>query len=319
MNRMDLYKAFGEMDDGILERSEQDQKANRSIRIRWGTAAACFLFLVSMSLTAEASTGAVSNLLAPLFGTAQTEIVDDIGVPVGVSASADGYTLTCDAIIGDRYNVAIVYTLSRDDGQPIPEGADLRQGKTSIWSGSGGGARSRLMRGSDPSKLYFTEEWSYSTPVIGRLADASYAQLEIRDENGSRTLLANGPWELRYTLRYKDTTVTVPVTERNVTDESGETYRIRRISVSKLGVHVDARWNQPRSFTAGEALCRDFRVSVRFTDGETLFLEDNNKGVNYKEGAKTANFDYTARFDFPVELEAIQAVVICGREYPVSP
>lgn len=320
MNRKALYTAFGEMDDDILERSEhKGKKTSKSIWFRWGAIAACFFLFVSMTLTAEATTGAVSNLLAPLFGTTQTEIVDNIGIPVGVSASADGYTLTCDAIIGDRYSVAIVYTLSRDDGQPIPEGADFGQGCTSIrWGGSGGGSRSKLTHKDDPSELYFIEEWSHSTPIIGRLATAFFAQLEIRDENGDHTLLANGPWELHYTLRYKDTTVKVPVRERNVADESGETYHINKIFISKLGLHVDARWNNPRSFAVTESLCKDFQVSIKFTDGTTLFLEDNNKSANYKMGAKTANFDYSALFDAPVMLDTIQAIIICDREYPVT-
>ena len=83
--------------------------------------AACIALVLSIALTAEATNGTVSNLLAPIFGGAQTEIVDDIGVPIGASTSVNGYTLTVDAIIGDRYSVMIAYTLSRDDGQPIPE------------------------------------------------------------------------------------------------------------------------------------------------------------------------------------------------------
>ena len=101
MNCEILYAAFGEIGEDILERSEYLKKEKKSARPRWGIAAACLILLISTLLTAEAATGAVSYLLAPLFGMAQTEIVDGIGVPIGVSASVDGYTLTCDAIIGD--------------------------------------------------------------------------------------------------------------------------------------------------------------------------------------------------------------------------
>lgn len=37
------------------------------------------------------------------------------------SVTVNGYTLTADAVIGDRYNIANVYTLTRDDGQPSGE------------------------------------------------------------------------------------------------------------------------------------------------------------------------------------------------------
>lgn len=319
MNRTDLYTAFGEIEDDILVRSEHEKKADKSILLRWGTIAACFLLLVSMALTAEAATGAVSNLLAPLFGAAQTEIVNNIGVPVGVSTSADGYTLTCDAIIGDRYNVGIVYTLSRDDGQPIPEGVSFGDGRTDIrWGGSGGGSRSHLRHKEDPSQVYFIEQWSHSSPIIGRLATASYAQLEIRNENGERTILANGPWELHYTLRYKDATTKVKVNRRNVTNSSGETYRIDKILLSPIGLHIDVRWYDPRSFAITGCLCPDFQVSIKFTDGTSLLLEHNNKSGHFAQGDKTANMDYSAWFDEPIDLGTIQALIICDCEYPVA-
>ena len=317
MNRKDLYTALGEMDDDILERSEhKGKKTNKSIWFRWEAIAACFFLFVSMTLTAEATTGAVSNLLAPLFGTTQTEIVDNIGIPVGVSASADGYTLTCDAIIGDRYSVAIVYTLSRDDGQPIPEGVNFGDWTPDI-RGSGGAYLSKVTYEDDPSKLYFVMGVKNRAPVIGRLTTVSFAKLEIQDEDGNCTLLANGPWELKFTLRYKDETVKVPVTKREITDAGGEQYRIKNIFLSPVGLHIDARWYNPKSID-GSLLTDDFLVSLLLKDGTTLALENYNKSTIFKAGLKTADYDYTALFDVPVDLDTVQALIICGCEYPVT-
>lgn len=320
MNRKDLYTAFEEIDDEILERSEhKEKKTRKSIWLRWGAIAACFFLFVSMTLTAEATTGAVSNLLAPLFGTTQTEIVDNIGIPVGVSASADGYTLTCDAIIGDRYSVAIVYTLSRDDGQPIPEGVNFGHWTPDIRAGGSHGAYlSKVTCEDDPSKLYFVMGANNCAPVIGKLTTVSFDKLEMQDEDGNCTLLANGPWELKFTLRYKDATVKVPVTKREVTDAGGEQYRIKNILLSPVGLHIDARWYNPISLAVTESICKDFQVSIKFTDGTTLVLENYNKSTNFKTGSKTADYDYTALFDVPVDLDTVQALIICGCEYPVT-
>ena len=318
MNRKDLFTAFGEMDDDILERSEhKGKKASKTIWLRWGAIAACFFLFVGMTLTAEATTGAVSNLLAPLFGTTQTEIVDNIGIPVGVSASADGYTLTCDAIIGDRYSVAIVYTLSRDDGQPIPEGVTFDDWMPYFRS-SGGGYLSKVTYEDDPSKLFFVMGVNNSAPVIGRITTVSFAKLEIRDEDGNCTLLANGPWKLKFTLRYKDETVKIPVTKREGTDAGGQQYRIKNILLSPIGLHIDARWYNPISLAVTESICKDFQVSIKFTDGTTLVLENYNKSTNFKTGSKTADYDYTALFGVPVDLDTVQALIICGCEYPVT-
>ncbi len=319
MNCEILYAAFGEIGEDILERSEYLKKEKKSARPRWGIAAACLILLISTLLTAEAATGAVSYLLAPLFGMAQTEIVDSIGVPIGVSASVDGYTLTCDAIIGDRYNVEIVYTLSRDNGQPIPEGVGFASGRTAILPGSSGGSsQSRLQHLDDPSKVYFTVKCSYSVPILGRLASASYGQLVCDNGSGGKTVLAYGPWELQYTLRCKDSTRKVTPAQRDVTDLSGKRYRIDKILLSPIGLHIDFKWKEPKSLAVGESLCPNFEVSLKFADGTMYTLKDRNISGHYTEGAKTAALDYSVAFDLPIDLDALQSVIICGREYPIS-
>ena len=64
---------------------------------------------------------APADVFAPLFGgtVAQTEVIDKIGHPIGASASSNGITITADAIIGDQYNACVVYTITREDGEPF--------------------------------------------------------------------------------------------------------------------------------------------------------------------------------------------------------
>lgn len=224
-----------------------------------------------------------------------------------------------DAIIGDRYNVEIVYTLSRDDGQPIPGNVSFASGRTAILPGSSGGSsRSGLQHLDDPSKVYFTVKCSYSIPILGRLASASYGQLVCDNGSGGKTVLANGPWELRYTLRCKDSTRKVPPVQRDITDISGKRYRIDRILLSPIGLHIDFKWMDPKSLAVGESLCPNFEVSLQFADGTAYTLKDRNISGHYTEGAKTAALDYSAAFDLPIDLDALQSVIICGCEYPVS-
>ncbi len=202
MNANLLYDAIGELNDEIIQNAEAAQPV--CVKIRWKglVAAVLAVALLAIPVRAEVSNGYVSNLLAPLFGNTQTEIVDKIGMPIDASATVDGYTLTADAVIGDQYNVAIVYTLSRDDGQPIPEGTHFAQWKNGIiWGGSGGGSLSTVKNEDDPSKLHFVESWSRKSPLIGRYVSASFGELEIHNETGEDTPIAEGPWELNYTLR----------------------------------------------------------------------------------------------------------------------
>ncbi|MCI9118782.1 MAG: DUF4179 domain-containing protein, partial [Flavonifractor sp.] len=65
-------------------------------------AAAAVLLVLAGAVGAEASSGEISNLLAPLYGGSQTALVDSIGVPLNASVTDNGYTLTAEAVLGDR-------------------------------------------------------------------------------------------------------------------------------------------------------------------------------------------------------------------------
>ena len=89
----------------------------RSIRrtVTVGVAAA---LLMTMGVGAAVTLTPAGEVFASIFGDspAQTEILDRMGVPIGASDTADGVTITADAIIGDTYSYAVVYSIARDDG-----------------------------------------------------------------------------------------------------------------------------------------------------------------------------------------------------------
>ena len=313
-----ILNAMGKISDALIEDAKLERKIKPTVSRRgWMAIAACFILLLGTAITVDATSGAVSNLLAPLFGMAQTEIVNDIGVPIGACVSADGYTLTVDAVIGDRYNVAIVYTLSNDDGQPIPEGTHFNVWETDIiWGTSGSGSLIAVKSIDDPSKLHFVESWNRKYPLIGRYVSASFGELEISIANGEDTILADGPWELDYTLCYKDTSVSVPVSALKVTDSGGEDYQINEILISPVGLRMDGimfdpQWREAPPFG-------NFEISVRMNDGTVTQLEDCNAGGGYSTGDKTAKFHFNAMFEIPLELEEIDALIICGTEHAVK-
>ena len=115
-----------------------------------------------------------------------------------------------------------------------------------IWGASGSGSLTQVKNEEDPSKLHFIESWSRESPLIGRYVSAYFSNLEIYNENGDDTPIADGPWELKYTLRYEDTSVNVPVNALKVTDASGENYQINKISISNVGLRLDGVVFEPQ-------------------------------------------------------------------------
>ncbi len=306
-----ILTALGNTRDCWLEEAEALAAPSRRTCPRWIALAACLVLVLSLTVTAEASSGSVSNLLAPLFGNAQTQIVDGIGIPVGVSATADGYTVTADAIIGDRYNVAIVFTLAREDGQPLPEGRLTFRDQEFSAYGSGGGYRTAMSPEKGSSRAQFVWCWCSTGPVIGRYWSTSFSQLEWEGEDGQEQILAEGPWELKFTLRYQDSSVKLPLKNLEVPMPSGSTHIVKKVLLSPVGIYLDMRVKNHQL----EKDLGNFQVTLKLKDGTLLPLE-GNYGGRFPEG-KTAKASYQTMFEEPVPIENIAALILCGQEFPI--
>ena len=312
MKKDQILDSLGRIDDEVIQNVNEARTAQKpKLKVRrWAAMAACFALVLSMALTAEATNGTVSNLLAPLFGGAQTEIVDKIGVPIGASASVNGYTLTMDAIIGDRYSVMVAYTLSRDDGQAIPENIDF---SSKGFSGSGYSTKI-LIDEDDPSIAHFHLRWHRNEPIIGRIVTATFTDLVI-DDGEDDIVIAEGTWQIKYTLRYPDSTEELPVKAFEVVDNGGRKYKVKEILLSPLGIHLDMVFYEPES---EGGIYKDFKMSLIMTDGTELPLPDGGGGGGWTEGDKKADVDYYAEFDVPIPREDIKAIVICGTVFELN-
>ena len=312
MKKDQILDSLGRIDDEVIQKVNEARNVRKpKLQVRrWAAFAACFVLILSMALTAEATNGTVSNLLAPLFGGAQTEIVDEIGVPIGASATVNGYTLTLDAIIGDRFSVMVAFTLSRDDGQAIPENIDF----TSRGFNGSGYSTKILIDEDDPSIAHFHLRWHRNEPIIGRIVTATFTDLVI-DNGEDDIVIAEGTWQIKYTLRYPDSTEELPVKAFEVVDDGGHKYKVKEILLSPLGIHLDMVFYEPES---DGGIFKDFSVSMIMTDRTELPLPDGGGGGHWTEGDKKADVDYYAEFDVPIPREDIKAIVICGTTYELN-
>lgn len=312
MKKDQILDSLGRIDDEVILKVNEVRFARKpKLQVRrWAALAACFALIISMALTAEASNGTVSNLLAPLFGGAQTEIVDKIGVPIGASTSVNGYTLTVDAIIGDRYSVMIAYTLTREDGQSIPENIDF---DTREISASGYSTRIEIDE-ENPSVAHFHERWRRNEPLFGRIVTPSFSNLVTNKGKENEALIAEGTWEITFTIRYPDTSEKIPVRNLDVYDENGKRYRVKEIILSYMGVHMEVVEYDP---VFAEASYISFQTALLLKDGTEVPLEGGGGG-GMTEGDKTRKFSYYGEFDIPIPREDIKAIIICGTTYELE-
>lgn len=315
MRGHEMLETIEHLNPAYIEAATKKPKAKKRRLLKWGAIAAC---LAVLAVSAEASNGFVSNLLAPLYGGAQTELVNEIGVPVGASVTVQGYTLTADAIIGDRYNIAVVYTLRREDGQPMPNRVWFDSWHNSVQIGSGSGSL-EVRRSEDGLSYQLIEQWTSSyISLLYRSAQVRFENLFCYDGEEAH-LLAEGVWELKFTVRYKDTTVKIPIDELEVIGSEGYHYQIRKLSLSPIGIHMEL--TAPNTINRNDPNSRlmpDFHVSVMLNDGTVIELVEASRGGGGDISSDVIEAHYDVIFNPPIPLDTIKALIICDTTYEIN-
>lgn len=276
-------------------------------------AAALIGALLVTSVSAEIDSGAVTNLLAPYFGSARTELLEQFGRPVGASASAGGYTITADAIIGDRGCMQVIYTLTREDGQPIPEHVKFLDIDYDI-RGSNASCSTVYPAASDSNESQFYQKF-FAEFGFSRKIRVSFGRLVISDHSDREPeLLAEGPWELSFVRRYPDTTRSIPVNDLTVTDQSGRSCRIRTLSCSCLGLTITGTTESDTD------LVLDLTASVTLKDGSVLPLQT---GFSADRSGFVWSFDCRARYRDQdgfglLDPDDIATITLCDVTIPVQ-
>lgn len=167
-----------------------------------------------------------------------------------------------------------------------------------------------------PSKISVIESWSLGQAIRGRFWAVSFSNLAIQNDGDEKTIIAEGPWELKFTLRYKDTSQKIPVNKLHANDDFGNDYQINQIWISPVGIYMKGYQFDPEF--GGEQIMIHFNVSIVMKDGTVIPLEDHGSGGHFREGDKKAEINFRAMFDTPLNLEEIDSLLICGTEYKVD-
>ena len=313
MNVMMLYDAIGEISDEFIQEAEEAQSKRR--KYWWqGLVAACFIVaIMALPVSAELINGYVSNLLAPLYGSAQTDLVDKIGVPIEANVTVGDYTLSADAIIGDRYSFAIVYSLKRADGKPLPEGLYFESYYNSLTGDFGGGVCEHILS-EDRTTLKIVQKWTSSTELLlNRNATIEFLNLMHDNGDDSKTTVAKGTWRLKFVVRYENSAKVIPVDNVTVKDGNGVEYHIEKVELSPVGIHFDITVHNPhQNSVINEPIYQGFTLSVVLEDNTEIKVENWNLGTHGDLDSSTLVADFGAMFDVPISMEEVDALRICN-------
>ena len=287
-----------------------------------------------LSLGAAGATGALGDVgaaFSAIFGSsAQTEVIDRIGYPVGASDTDNGVTITADAIMGDTYSYAVVYTIQREDGKALVNDDVLaRVSNPSTGAlplafqfhditplGYTGGSHARSWfydADSADNAIQFVELRTQSAPIEPGEITVQLRDLEVYNEDYTvRTTLAKGSWTLKFQLNFEDCSQVLTCGQTFHLD--GAEAVLNSATLSPLSIQVDYTvrgagdpsldWIEPLS------------LSLTYTDGTTLDL--SHAGGTSAYGEDAVNCQKSMIFDQILALDEVAFVTVGDVVIPVT-
>ena len=287
-----------------------------------------------LSLGAAGATGALGDVGAAFFAifgsSAQTEVIDRIGYPVGASDTDNGITITADAIVGDTYSYAVVYTIQREDGKALVNDDVLaRVSNPSTGAlplafqfhditplGYTGGSHARSWfydADSADNAIQFVELRTQSAPIEPGEVTVQLRDLEVYNEDyTARTTLAKGSWTLKFQMDFENSSRVLPC---------GQTFRLdgaeavlNTVTLSPLSIQVDytVRGEGDPSLDWIEPLS----LSLTYIDGTTLDL--SHAGGTSAYGEDAVNCQKSMIFDQILALDEVAFVTVGDMVIPVT-
>ena len=297
-------------------------------------AAAAAVLALAVGCTAYAS-GMLGRASAPAKETpATTEVVDGIGRP-DAHASSDGVTVTAEAVMGDRSNYAIVFSIAKDDGTPF-EGIRENQDGTlalrfeNLATVTVDDAPSRgtvsYFFDADPhdNAIQFvkasTIDTHGGTSFVGKDVYVKLHDLLAFDEDGEARTLVEGAWKMDFVADCADLSVDLPAGQTFAFDEGTAT--INAIMISPLSLSVDLTIDFPIEVnvigfdTPQSKRLQYLPLTVNMKD-VTVIDATRKAGGGVEVREQTTVTDKSMAFDKILDLDQVKSVTVGGVEIPM--
>ena len=341
-------EAKNRMVERLMERAEQPapRRVRRFPRIAAvGVAAALVL---SIGAGAAGVLKSASEVFAGVFGpTADTEIIDRIGRPIGASDTSNGVTVTADAILFDGYNYLISYTLEKDDGSAFdctknPDTGlyDLywKRSDSTIGRGVDGASGSSYFYDENPSDnaIQYVETMSYNDAVqTGGTVKITLHNLQEFSNDGTESTLVKGTWSLKFKLDAGNSAKELPAGQ--TIEVNGLSASVDKVVISPIGYHVVYTVDGEATFDTlydenGEEIPQESgrepagvcstwesyaaKLLVTKTDGTVLDFSDYGGSMDPHDGNTVCTRQGT--FDTILPLDEVASVTIGDTTIPVK-
>lgn len=338
--------------ENLIKRVKAESKTNKeSVRKRmWVKQAAVIGILCVFGTSTVLAAGFHKTpweLLHEIFGTQkqQIEIIDAIGSMIGASDVSNGIIMTVEASIADSRNLCIVYSFSREDGEPLiltaPEGYMLDK----LWLESGNQSLDKKSK-SVCNQAYKYDHANEMVEYYDRIVDQKDGKVVVMrtytmsgripkkmkieekfegikcpsatEYNNPATLL-QGEWNLKFKIEYENSSVRIPV--RKKLPLKYMDYEIESVDISQLGVNIQGRQTANLESQQSNVGYPD-KIYLKLQDGTTVDLcsayELPVTSIEKEKGEREVTVSGNILYDEIIPLDKIKSITIGDEEFILS-
>lgn len=329
-------------------RAARPQRARRRSphRIAAAIGIAAVLAIGGGTAYATGTLARAADSLAAVFGAgpAQTELINQIGRPIGASCTSNGISITADAIIGMRNAYAVVYTIEKDDGTAFDELTMNQNGAYNLVLDGGGSinALTALRLGAkgiggtsytfdaDPTDnaIQLVEMMSFGGSGVSLVGETlhfnateiGFTRVGEDGRNLPSQAIATGDWNMSFKIDYEDLSVDLPAGQTFTI--SGNSAVVDELAVSPLGATitytvdaVDGPSGPTGLETGAEKRVGHGDFTVTFADGATQELGSGY--TSWQQDGKTV-VQKTWFFDQIHDMGDIASITVGDLTVPVQ-
>jgi hypothetical protein len=278
------------------------------------------------------ATGALKSLpeaFAGIFSEEQTEVADQIGYPIGAMATSNGVTITADAILGDAYNACMVYTIQREDGQPLTTNVEGLQFEDSDMNmtGMGGASGYSYFFDQDPNDnaIQYVESISGDEPLKKGTVKVEFknlTQTRLDDSDSGTKTLVEGDWKLKFQVNYEDSTVALPAGQ--TFQQDGMHFAIEELSLSKVGIRVHYTVDQKLPCKTSDEKQRELEdkiftnMTIQIVKKDGTILDASNLGGFWTPEDGKTDCLKSGMLPEIISLDEVESVIVGGVTVPVA-
>lgn len=341
---LDALRFTEEEQDMLIQQLNQAAQTAQKPKKRRHPRRAILIAAVAAILCSTTAFAVKSNWIQALYPSTDPSQVEPLVQPVENSIHKDGMTFTIEAVLGDRYNVLLVYTLSRDDGQPLTTDTDivdwlfydnysLDGAPDAFTLGSG------FMLDDDPSdgtiqfaSINYVRDYDTRSQIPLSGHTLQYSSIDVfyetpnpdfemygEDARYDTIYIFSSETMLEIPLDYEDTTVHFAAGQ--TIDKGGIRTQLHDIYLSPISCMIDLTWSFQTDYLA-EPYSTSFQLKLR--DGSIWEGTSNRLPNGYFDSVqvmKGQTFDDQKNwiFDRIIPIENVSSIIYDGVEIPLQP